>query len=71
MADRGVSGPWDPQICEALWKGVTQRVPAGFLGALKAPSGARGGAPEANAFWQNILKIGFKKIRYLGRRLHP
>ena len=29
MADRGVSGPWGPQFCGALCKGVTQRFPAG------------------------------------------
>ena len=67
MADRGVSEPWDPQLCGALCKGVTQRLRAGDLGRCKPPySGVRGRSPEANAFSQQLLKI-----RYLGRRLHP
>ena len=32
VADRGVSGPWGPQFCGALCKGVTQRFPAGVWG---------------------------------------
>ena len=47
MADRGVSGPWGPQFCGALCKGVTQRFPAGVWGAQGAvipPSHRRRGA---------------------------
>ncbi len=34
VADRGVSGPWGPQFCGALCKGVTQRLLAGGSGAM-------------------------------------
>ena len=37
-------------------------------GRCKPPSGARGGAPEANAFWQQSIE-NWLKIRSLGRRL--
>ena len=67
VADRGVSGPWDPQFCGALCNGETQRLPAG---ALEALGGVRGRAPEANAFWQQHIE-NWLKIRYLGHRLHP
>ena len=55
VADRRVSGPWGRQICEALCQDVTQRFPAGFLGARKAPSGVRG-TSEANIFWQQYIE---------------
>ena len=47
MADRGASGP---RFCGALCKGVIQRLPAGGLGRCKPQ--------EANAFSQQLLKIG-------------
>ena len=68
MADRGVSGPWGPQFCGALSNIENQCLPAG--GALEAPGGVRGRAPEANAFWQQHIE-NWLKIRYLGRRPHP
>ena len=67
VADRGVSGSWGPQFCGALCNGETQRLTAG---ALEAPVGVRGRAPEANAFWQQHIE-NWLKIIYLGRRLHP
>ena len=41
-----------------------------LVGALEAPGGVRGRAPEANAFWQQHIE-NWLKIRYLGRRPHP
>ena len=42
-------GPGTPNSVRALCNGETQRLPAG---ALEAPGGVRGRAPEANAFCQ-------------------
>ena len=48
---------------------VTQLFAAGGVGGAVSPrSGVRGGAPEANAFWQQSIENGLK-IRSLGRRL--
>ena len=38
----------------------------GFGGRCKPPNGVRGGAPEANAFWQQSIE-NWLKIRSLGR----
>ena len=58
MADRGVSGPWDPQFCGALCNGVTQRIPAGVLGALQTPPAGSGAEPRRQThFGNNILKL--------------
>ena len=41
---------------------MTQRSPAGGFGGgrCKPPNGARGGAPEANAFWQQSIENWLK-----------
>ena len=66
------SHQWRIQECE---KGGGRRCDQtlsswGFGGRSKPPNGVRGGAPEANAFWQQSIE-NWLKIRSLGRRLHP
>ena len=63
-----IVGSRGPQFCGALSNIENQCLSAG--GALEAPGGVRGRAPEANAFWQQHIE-NWLKIRYLGRRPHP
>ena len=60
---KGGDGVADP-VCDPTFSSW------GFGGRRKPPDGARGGAPEANAFWQQSIQI-WLKIRSLDRRLHP
>ena len=39
VANRGVSGPWGPQFCGALYNGETQRLPAGAAGSPRCVRG--------------------------------
>ena len=56
VADRGVSGPWGPQFCEALGNGEAQRLPAGGAGSPQVGSEAK--PRRQTHFGNNILKIG-------------
>ena len=58
VADRGVSGPWGPQFCEALGNGEAQRLPAGGAGSPQVGSEAK--PRRQTHFGNNILKIGWK-----------
>ena len=58
VPDRAASEPWGPQFCGVLCKGVTERLPA------------RGLAPEANAYSQQLLKIGWKSGIFVGVYIH-
>ena len=58
VADSGVSGPWGPQFCGALCKGVTQRIPAGVLGGTaNTPVGVRAEPRRQTHFGNNIFKL--------------
>ena len=52
VADHGASGPWGPQFCGALCKGVTQRLPAGGLGRCKPLAGS-GAEPRSQTHFRN------------------
>ena len=54
VADRGGSGPWGPQFCVALCKGVIQRLglPAGGLGRCKHLAGS-GAEPRRQTHFRN------------------
>ena len=55
VADRGVSGPWGPQFCGALCKGVTQRFTAGAWGGVVSPTTVSGAEPLRQSILAAII----------------